>query len=57
MLYSVGRLLQIAGMIALPLGIAGNLAEKISVSAMYQFTIAGIALFLAGYLLQQIGKK
>ena len=58
MLYALARLLQLAGMIALPLGIAGNISEKISVSAMYQFLIVGVVLFVAGYWLQQsVGKK
>lgn len=58
MLYSLGRLLQLAGMICLPLGIAGNISEKISVTAVYQFTIVGIGLFVVGYWMQQAsGKK
>jgi hypothetical protein len=58
MLYALARLLQLAGMVALILGSAGNLAERISVSAMYQFLFAGLGLFVAGYWLQQTaGKK
>ncbi len=58
MLYSLARLLQLAGMISLLLGSAGNLAEKISVSAMYQVLFAGVGLFIVGYSLQQaVGKK
>jgi hypothetical protein len=55
-LYRLGRLLQLAGMIVLPLAIAGNLTEKITVSGMYQMTFVGIGLFLAGWLIQQVGK-
>ena len=58
MLYMLARILQLAGMAALILGSAGNMAEKISVSAMYQFLFAGVGLFTAGYWLQQAaGKK
>ena len=58
MLYTIGRILQLAGMTALLLGSAGNMAEKISVSAMYQFLFVGVGLFVSGYLLQQAaGKK
>jgi hypothetical protein len=57
MLYVIGRVLQLAGMGALILGMAGNLSNSISVTAMYQFTIAGIALFIAGYWIQQAGGK
>lgn len=57
MLYVIARLLQIAGMGSLILGSAGNMAEKISTGAMYQFLLVGIALFAAGYMLQQAVKK
>lgn len=58
MLYTLARLLQLAGMTSLILGSAGNMAERISVSAMYQFLFAGIGLFIVGYGLQQAaGKK
>ena len=57
MLYVIARLLQIAGMGSLILGSAGNMAEKISTGAMYQFLFAGIGLFTAGYMLQQAVKK
>ena len=58
MLYVIARLLQLAGMASLILGSAGNMAERISVSAMYQFLFIGIALFVAGYWLQQaVGKS
>ena len=58
MLYAIARLLQLAGMASLILGSAGNMSERISVSAMYQFLFAGIGLFVVGYGLQQMaGKK
>lgn len=58
MLYVLARLFQLAGMAALILGSAGNMSERISVTAMYQFLFAGIGLFMVGYWLQQMaGKK
>ena len=57
MLYAIARLLQLAGMGALILGSAGNMAERITTSAMYQFLFVGVGLFTAGYLLQQAVKK
>lgn len=56
-LYTIGRLLQLAGMGSLILGSAGNMAEKISTGAMYQFLLIGVGLFAAGYMLQQAVKK
>ena len=58
MLYALARLLQLAGMIALILGSAGNAANKIETWTMYQFLFAGVGLFIIGYWLQQsVGKK
>lgn len=57
MLYFLARTLQLAGMTSLILGSAGNLAERISVSAMYQFVFVGIGLFLVGFLLQQAVRR
>jgi hypothetical protein len=56
MLYKLGRLLQLAGLIVLPCAISGNLSQTISVTGMYQLTFVGIGLFIAGYLLQQAGR-
>ncbi len=56
MLYKLGRLLQLAGLIVLPCAISGNLSQTISVTGMFQLTFVGIGLFIAGYLLQQAGR-
>ncbi|MEI7683472.1 MAG: hypothetical protein WCL32_00485 [Planctomycetota bacterium] len=56
MLYIMARMLQLLGMTLLILGSAGNMAERISVSAMYQFLFAGIGLFIVGYGLQQYSR-
>jgi len=57
MLYIMARTLQLLGMTLLILGSAGNMAERISVSAMYQFLFAGIGLFIVGYGLQQYSRS
>ena len=56
MLYSLGRLLQLGGLIVLPFAISGNVAERLSVSGMYQLTFVGIGLFIVGWLLQRYGR-
>jgi hypothetical protein len=56
MLYSLGRLLQFGGLIVLPFAISGNVAERLSVSGMYQLTFVGIGLFIAGWILQRYGR-
>jgi len=55
-LYTLGRLLQFAGLIVLPFAITGNLSESISVSGMYQMTFVGIGLFVVGWIVQRLGK-
>jgi hypothetical protein len=58
MLYRVGRLLQVVGLILLPVAIAGNIApgppldlrESLSLSAV------GMLVFGVGWLLQQAGR-
>jgi hypothetical protein len=54
MLYSLARLLQLAGLIILPIAIAGNMAdERLSLKQSLLLSAAGILLFLIGWLLQQ----
>jgi hypothetical protein len=55
MIYGLGRLLQFAGLVILPLAIFSQLATAISVRDLYRFLIVAIGLFVAGYLLQQYG--
>jgi hypothetical protein len=59
MLYKLGRLLQIVGLILLPLAIAGNLSPErpMDLRASLTLSAAGIAVFSAGYLIQQAGRK
>jgi hypothetical protein len=54
MLYGLARLLQLAGLIILPVAIAGNLAdERLSLKQSLLLSAAGIVVFFVGWLLQQ----
>jgi hypothetical protein len=59
MLYKLGRLLQIVGLILLPLAIAGNLSPERPMDLRASLTLSaiGIVVFGAGYFLQQAGRK
>jgi len=56
MLYKLGRFLQFAGLIILPVGMAGNMADKLNLKEMFIVCAAGILVFAVGWLLQQAGK-
>jgi hypothetical protein len=58
MLYKLGRFLQLVGMLILPAAIAGNLAREDVVDLKTSLLIsgAGVAVFVVGYLIQQLGK-
>ena len=54
MLYGLARLLQFAGLIILPIAMAGNMAnERLSLKESLLLSAVGIAVFLVGWLLQQ----
>jgi hypothetical protein len=54
MLYSIARFLQFAGLIILPIAIAGNLADqRLSVPQSLMLSAIGIVVFFVGWLLQQ----
>ena len=57
MLYKLGRFLQVAGMIILPVGMAGNVYDEQRIHGRDSLAIAalGIAVFVVGWLLQQAG--
>lgn len=57
-LYRLGRLLQLIGMILLPLAIAGNLSPQDPLELKTSLTISaiGILVFGLGWLIQQAGK-
>jgi hypothetical protein len=53
-MYTMGRFLQLVGLLLLPLAIAGNLAnERLSLKESLAMSAAGILVFSAGWLLQQ----
>ena len=57
-LYKLGRLLQLIGLVMLPLAIAGNLTPESPLSLWQSLTFSGIGVtvFIVGYLLQQAGR-
>ncbi len=59
MLYRLGRVLQVVGMIILPVAIAGNLVpgEPLSLGDSLKLSGVGVAVFALGWLLQQRGKR
>jgi hypothetical protein len=58
MLYKLGRALQVAGMLILPVGMAGNILrpEQITVKDSLVIAGVGIVVFGIGWLLQQAGR-
>jgi len=58
MLYKLGRFLQLLGLLVLPVGVAGNIArpEMVGVRATLAIATAGIAVFAAGWGLQQLSR-
>jgi hypothetical protein len=59
MLYGLGRLLQVIGMIILPLAIAAQISpvNPISLGTSLAFSTIGVVVFLLGYLIQKMGKR
>jgi hypothetical protein len=57
-LYRLGRLLQLIGLLLLPLAIAGNLSPENTLSLRQSLMMsgAGIAVFTLGWLIQQAGR-
>ncbi len=53
MLYMLARLLQLAGLLLLPIAMAGNVAESLDLRQMLLVAGAGVGLFALGWLLQQ----
>lgn len=56
MFYNLGRVLQFAGLIILPVAITGNVAEKLDLKDSLLMSAVGVGVFLLGWLLQQIGR-
>jgi hypothetical protein len=57
MLYKVGRVLQFAGLILLPVAVAGGVANRLDEKQELLIAGIGIAVFFLGWLVQQAGKK
>ena len=59
MVYKLGRLLQLVGLILLPLAIAGNLSpdRAMDLRASLSLSALGVLVFGVGDLLQQMGRK
>ncbi len=54
MLYKIGRLLQLLGLLILPVAIAGNLAdERLTLRDSLGLSALGVGIFFVGWLLQQ----
>lgn len=56
MAYKLGRLLQLAGLILLPVAIAGQASDSMSLGQMLTWACVGIALFMLGRMLQGKGE-
>ena len=59
MLFRLGRGLQIAGMLILPIGMVGNIVQKDMISVQMSLVWAGIGvtIFAIGWLLQEAGRR
>ena len=57
MLYSLGRLLQFAGLIIIPVALAGNALERLDLKEMLSLAGVGMMVFFIGYMIQQWGKS
>ena len=53
MVYKLGRFLQLAGLIVLPVAIAGNASERLDLKDFLLLSAVGMGIFLLGWLLQQ----
>ena len=53
MLYRLARLLQLVGLLLLPIAMAGNIAERLDLRAMLVLAGIGVGVFALGWLLQQ----
>jgi hypothetical protein len=56
MLYRVGRVLQFAGMVLLPVAVSGEVAGNLTLKQELILSGIGIAVFCAGWLVQQTGR-
>jgi hypothetical protein len=59
MLYQLGRLLQVIGMIVVPLAIAANVAPEHAIDLRTSLTFSGlgVGIFGVGWLIQQAARR
>ena len=59
MVFKIGRFLQVAGMLILPVGMVGNIVRPEHITVQHSLTIAGVGLvvFGLGWVLQQLGRS
>jgi hypothetical protein len=59
MIYKVGRVLQVIGLVLLPFAMAGNLARPEEFGLWYTLGLSsiGILVFTLGWMLQQASRK
>jgi hypothetical protein len=56
MLHKVGRLLQFAGLVILPVAIAGDMSGRVEFKHSLAMSLIGIVVFFTGWLLQQAAR-
>ncbi len=56
MLYKLGRVLQLIGLLLLPIAIAGEATESMSLGRMLMWASVGIVVFMMGRMLQGRGE-
>lgn len=57
MLYKLGRVLQLAGLVILPVAMAGDLAGKMELKQSLSLSLLGILVFFTGWLVQQAARE
>jgi hypothetical protein len=55
-MHATGRFLQLVGLILLPMAIAGNVVERLTLKESLSISGVGIVVFVVGWLLQEGAK-
>jgi len=56
MLYTLGRLMQLVGLILLPVAVSGEVAGKLDIKTELIVAGVGIVVFVVGWLVQQAAR-
>jgi hypothetical protein len=56
MRYRLGRILQLIGLVVLPIAISGNIAGSLNLWESLSLSAVGMVVFYVGWLLQQGGR-